>query len=100
MEAPQAAVEIYNVGSTDKVSILDLAERIRRATGSTSELVFVPLAEVYGQGIEDMLHREPAIHKIRDAVGWEPTLGLDRILADVIEHARHAPLLEELERVE
>jgi UDP-glucose 4-epimerase len=100
LEAPQTSGEIYNVGSTERIRILDLADRVRRATGSTSEVVHVPLDQVYGQGIEDMLHREPSIEKVRHAVGWEPTLSLERILSDVIEHARRAPILEELERVE
>jgi UDP-glucose 4-epimerase len=60
-------------------------------TESSSELVFVPYDQVYGQGIEDMLHRKPAIEKIRAAVGWRPSLDLDRILADVIDWARRAP---------
>ena len=49
-----------------------------------------------GSGIEDTLHREPATGKIRDAIGWQPTLDLDAILADVIEHqrAQPAPALE------
>jgi UDP-glucose 4-epimerase len=88
MDATAISGEIYNVGSTERVTILDLAERVRSAAGSSSELSFIPYDEVYGQGIEDTLHREPAIGKIRDAIGWQPTLGLDRIVADVIEHAR------------
>ena len=59
-------------------------------TGSTSELEFVEYDRVYGQGIEDMLHRIPSIEKIGDAVGWEPEHTLDEILADVIEHVRTA----------
>jgi nucleoside-diphosphate-sugar epimerase len=80
--------EIFNVGSAERVRILDLADRIRETTGSDSELVFVPYDQVYGQGIEDTLHREPSISKIRDAIGWAPERDLDTILADVIEHAR------------
>jgi UDP-glucose 4-epimerase len=87
--------EIYNVGSTERISILELAERVRTKTASGSELVFVPYDQVYGLGIEDTLHREPAIEKIRGAIGWRPTLDLDRILADVIEHTRRAPVLVE-----
>jgi UDP-glucose 4-epimerase len=80
--------EIYNVGSTNRISIVDLAERIRELTGSSSELVFVPYDEVYGQGIEDMLHRIPAIEKINAAIGWQPDRDLDTILDDVVRHAR------------
>ena len=53
-------------------------------TGSSSELVFIPYDEVYGLGIEDMLHREPSIEKIGAAIGWQPERTLDEILADVI----------------
>jgi hypothetical protein len=38
-----------------------------------------------------MFHRAPTIEKIQRAIGWEPTLGLDRILADVIDSLRLAP---------
>ena len=86
--------EIYNVGSTERVSIVQLAERILAATGSDSELTFTPYDSVYGQGIEDMLHRQPSIEKVSAAIGWQPTRSLDAILADVIEHVRHAPALE------
>ena len=57
-------------------------------TRSSSELVFIPYDQVYGQGIQDMLHRMPAVEKIREAIGWEPSLELDLILADVIKHIR------------
>jgi UDP-glucose 4-epimerase len=80
--------EIFNVGNSHQISIMRLAERIRELTGSGSEIVTLPYDQVYGQGIEDMLHRIPAIDKIRGAIGWEPQLDLERILADVIEDVR------------
>jgi UDP-glucose 4-epimerase len=89
--------EIYNVGSTERISILELAERVLGKTRSRSELTFVPYEQVYGLGIEDTLHREPAIDKIKAAIDWRPTLDLDRILADVIEHTRRAPVLVDSE---
>jgi len=91
MEATEISGEIFNVGGTERISVLDLADRVRTRTGSTSELVFIPYTEVYGLGIEDTLHREPSIDKIRGAVGWEPSRTLDQILGDVIEHSRDAP---------
>ena len=78
---------IYNVGSTEPVTILELAERVLEVTGSTSEIVFVPYEEVYGQGIEEMYQRIPSIEKIRAAIGWEPTVDLDGILAEVVGDA-------------
>ena len=60
-------------------------------TGSSSELVYVPYDKVYGLGIDDMLHRVPAIEKIKGAIGWEPEQDLETVLADVIDWARRAP---------
>jgi UDP-glucose 4-epimerase len=83
--------QIYNVGSTERVRIGELAERVKRATGSSSELVFVPYEEVFDRGIEEeMFHRAPSIEKIGAAVGWRPTIDLDGILAEIVAHARAA----------
>jgi UDP-glucose 4-epimerase len=95
MEASGTSGEIFNVGSTERVTINELAQRVLELTGSQSKVVAVPYDEVYGQGIEDMLHREPSIDKISSAVGWEPTIALDGILADVIRHIRADTVLVE-----
>jgi UDP-glucose 4-epimerase len=89
MQASPAG-EIYNVGSQERVSIGELATRVLEATGSPSELQYVPYDQVYEQGIEDMLHRIPSLDKVRDAIGWQPTRSLDEILADVIAYERAA----------
>jgi UDP-glucose 4-epimerase len=88
MDSPDTSGEIYNVGSPNRIRIIDLADRIRQALGSSSELQFIPFDQVYGQGIEDMLHRIPSISKVGAAVGWKPERSLDDILADVIEDKR------------
>lgn len=88
MEAREISGEIFNIGSAERLRILDLANRVLELTGSSSELEFVPHAEVYGLGIEDVLHREPSIEKIAAAIGWTPSRSLDDILADVIEFER------------
>jgi UDP-glucose 4-epimerase len=88
MSVPETSGEIYNVGSAERVSILELAHRVLALTGSSSELQFVPHNEVYGLGIEDVLHREPSIEKIGAAIGWAPTRTLDDVLADVIAYER------------
>ena len=90
MSATDISGEIFNVGSAERVRIIDLAQRVVDLTGSQSELAFIPHSEVYGLGIEDVLHREPSIEKINAAVGWQPTRNLDEILRDVVEHARAA----------
>jgi UDP-glucose 4-epimerase len=80
--------EIFNVGSTNRIAIDELARRIVALTGSRSQLAHIAYEDVYGQGIEDMLHRIPSIEKIRDATGWQPERGLDEILDDVIGYLR------------
>jgi UDP-glucose 4-epimerase len=88
MSEPGSSGEIYNIGSPDRIRILDLARRVLDLTESSSELVFVPHEEVYGLGIEDVLHREPSIEKIGDAIGWAPSRTLDDILDDVVAFER------------
>jgi UDP-glucose 4-epimerase len=88
MDQTELSGDVFNVGSTERVTILELADRVKTMTGSGSEVVFVPYDQVYGLGIEDMLHREPSIDKIGAAIGWKPEHKLERILADVIEHQR------------
>jgi UDP-glucose 4-epimerase len=91
MDAREISGEIFNVGSTERVTIAELAERVLTLTSSDSELVAVPYDEVYGQGIEDMLHRQPSLAKISAAIGWQPTRTLDGILVDVLEYTRASP---------
>jgi nucleoside-diphosphate-sugar epimerase len=55
---------------------------------SRSELVFVPYKASTDRRIDEMFHRAPAINRIESATGWRPTLSLDQIATDVIEHTR------------
>jgi UDP-glucose 4-epimerase len=91
MDASEISGQIFNVGSTERVTITELAQRVVTLTGSSSTTVPIPYDEVYGQGIEDMLHRQPAIEKVTGAIGWQPTRSLDEILRDVVQYARSAP---------
>ena len=84
MSNPAAHGQVFNVGNDEEVTITQLAERIRRATGSTSPIKYVPYREAYTAGFEDMLRRVPDLGKIRRLTGYTPTRDLDRILADVI----------------
>jgi UDP-glucose 4-epimerase len=84
--------EIFNVGSPSQIRIVDLAKRVLDMTRSQSELAYIPYDQVYGQGIEDMYHRIPSTEKIKERIGWEATLDLNVILADVIKHTRTTPV--------
>jgi nucleoside-diphosphate-sugar epimerase len=86
--------EVFNVGANNQTSILALAQRIKRLTASGSPLVHVPFDEVYGTGIEDMLHRVPCTDKVRNTIGWAPLHALERILDDVVADVRGRTRLE------
>lgn len=88
---PKARGEVFNIGNDEEVTIFQLAERIRGLTGNRSEIRTIPYDEAYTSGFEDMVRRVPCLDKIRALIGFEPTRGLDRILADVMaEHGRSA----------
>jgi UDP-glucose 4-epimerase len=71
--------QVFNVGSTEEVSIAVLAQRVRAMTGSRSELRLVP----YAPGLEDMRRRVPDISKLTALTGWMPTRALDDILREM-----------------
>ena len=88
MVHPGAVGEVYNVGNPEEVSIRDLAERIKAATGSASPIVTIPYSEAYEEGFEDMPRRVPDISKLNQAIGFEPKVGLDEIIRLVVEERR------------
>ena len=86
MDAGEAVGEVFNIGSTEEVSIMRLAERVRELTGSKSEIVTVPYDEAYEEGFEDMPRRVPDTSKVAALTGFKPTVTLDEILQSVIEY--------------
>lgn len=81
---PGAVGEVFNVGNTEEISILGLAERVKELARSRSEIRLVPYEEAYESGFEDMRRRVPDLRKIKEAIGYQPTRSLDDILRDVI----------------
>ncbi len=84
MDNPQSVGQVFNIGSSEEVTILELAERVKELTGSESEIVFVPYDEAYEEGFEDMPRRVPDITKVNALVGFRPEMSLDGILQSVI----------------
>jgi UDP-glucose 4-epimerase len=86
MDNAEAVGQVYNIGSSEEVSIKSLAERVRELTGSQSEIVYVPYDEAYEEGFEDMPRRVPDTTKLQGLVGFHPETKLDTILNDVIAY--------------
>ena len=87
-QEPRAVGDVFNIGSTTEVTIRDLAERVKKMTGSTSPILTVPYDVAYEAGFEDMPRRVPDITKIQSLIGFEPKLGLDDIIRSVVDHVR------------
>ena len=81
---PDSRGEIYNIGTDEEVTVLQLAERIKRRCNSQSEIEFVPYEKIYGSSFEDMRRRVPDLRKIRRAVGYRPSISLDQLLDTTI----------------
>ncbi len=103
VDCPQAVGQVFNVGSTEEVTILELATRVLDAVDasnsdivralqvngnghapSNDRIVFVPYAQAYAPGFEDMRRRVPEISKVYEYIGWQPQHTLQDILRDVI----------------
>ena len=86
VKEPGAHGEVFNIGSSEEISILELAEAVKRKTGSDSRIEFVPYDKAYEEGFEDMPRRVPNTTKIHSLIGYEPRLGLEQILERVIDY--------------
>ncbi|HAJ37377.1 MAG TPA: nucleoside-diphosphate sugar epimerase [Chloroflexi bacterium] len=84
----QTAGEIYNIGSSQEVTINQLAQSVIARTDSQSVLQYIPYSEAYAPGFEDMRRRVPDTTKLRTAIGWMPRYNLQQILDDVIDYER------------
>jgi UDP-glucose 4-epimerase len=85
IERPEAAGEIYNIGASTEISILDLAKRVKATTKSASPIVLVPYADAYDAGYQDMPRRIPDTTKLRSLVGFAPTTDIDEIVDSVMK---------------
>src|SRR6185295_2591055 len=81
----EAEGEVFNVGSDEEVTILELAERIRKMCDSKSEIEFVPYEKVYGNSFEDMRRRVPDLSRIHRVVGYRPRVSLNQLLEITIK---------------
>jgi len=84
----EAYGSVYNVGNTEEISILGLAERVKALTKSASPIVTIPYDQAYESGFEDMPRRVPDLTKIRALIGYEPRVPLDEILQLVVDYQR------------
>ena len=86
METDESVGEVFNIGGTEEITILDLAKKIIKLTKSSSAIDVIPYEKAFGEDFEDMQRRVPGIEKIRATTGFEPKADLDTILRNVITY--------------
>ncbi|MEU6354143.1 NAD-dependent epimerase/dehydratase family protein [Streptomyces sp. NPDC047072] len=79
---------VFNLGSTEEVTIRELAKRVLRVTGTRGPIVHVPYEEAYGPGFEDMARRTPDTSRARELIGFRPRTSLDEVIAAVAADRR------------
>ncbi|MDG2359876.1 MAG: GDP-mannose 4,6-dehydratase [Planctomycetaceae bacterium] len=88
VDSEETCGQIFNVGSTEELSILQLAELIISRLQSSSKVELVPYDKAYGEGFEDMQRRVPSIDRINETVSWQPTRTINNIIDDVAAELR------------
>jgi nucleoside-diphosphate-sugar epimerase len=88
MVEPRAVGEVFNIGNTEEVTILELARRVKAITGSASPIVTIPYDQAYEAGFEDMPRRVPDLRKIEQLIAYQPAVGLDEIITRVVASQR------------
>jgi UDP-glucose 4-epimerase len=77
---PSARGEVFNIGSTEEISILELAQRVIEVLGSKSTIEFIPYNQAYAPGFEDMRRRKPVVDKLEKAIHFRPATSLRQII--------------------
>jgi UDP-glucose 4-epimerase len=85
---PEAIGQVFNVGATEEITIVELANKVKSLTSSASEIQYIPYDEAYAPGFEDMQRRVPSIDKIAALIGYKPKYSLEDTLRRVIEYER------------
>lgn len=87
LDHPDSVGQVFNLGSQEEISMLELADRILQMAESSSRVQMIPYEEAYTVGFEDMQRRVPDTTKVRRLTGWEPTRNLEYILRETIAEA-------------
>lgn len=83
MNSPNARSEVFNIGSTEEISIANLAKLVIEVLGSKSKIEFIPYSEAYPPGFDDMRRRKPRVQKLQAAVHYRPAKSLVEIIRTI-----------------
>jgi len=96
-DSEKALGQIVNLGSSEEISILELADKVKKITGSSSKIIFEDYDKFYGKFFQDIKRRAPDTTKLKEIAGTVPTISLDEILRRMKRFFDKHP--EELKRI-
>lgn len=86
MDEPSAAGRVFNIGSDQPVSILELAETVRRLVNPEAAIEFQSYRQAYDEDFEDIRRRVPDLSRLRSTISYQPGYTLEMIIRDVHQH--------------
>ena len=86
MATPEAVGEVFNIGSTEEITIEGLAALVKQRLKSNSEIRYIPYDQAYEEGFEDMMRRVPSVEKIFKCIGWRPSTPLDLTIDSIAQY--------------
>ena len=88
-ESDSAPGRVYNIGTTEEISIENLADKIIEKTGSKAGKEYISYEQAYGRSFDDMMRRVPCVDRLKEEIGFVPETSLDEILEKVIAEKRN-----------
>ena len=88
MDSRESIGQAFNIGSTNEITITELAQKVIKLTNSTSEIVYKKHSEVFGDHFEEPQRRVPDISKIKKVVGWQPKQSLDEVILEITNYLK------------
>jgi UDP-glucose 4-epimerase len=88
MDSKESIGQAFNIGSTNEITITELAQKVIKLTNSTSEIIYKKHSEVFGDRFEEPQRRVPDISKIKKAVGWQPKQSLDEVILEITNYLK------------
>jgi UDP-glucose 4-epimerase len=88
MDSKESIGQAFNIGSTNEITITELAQKVIKVTNSTSEIIYKKHSEVFGDHFEEPQRRVPDISKIKKIVGWQPKKSLDEVIIEIAEYLK------------
>ena len=78
--------EVFNVGNTHEISILELAKLVINRSASSSPILFVPFDQAYGEHFDHITQRKPIVEKLERLTGFTPQWTLEETIDDLLKH--------------